>query len=230
MTGKDPAVTAPPEIDEAAAMRLVEALLFATEEPLPATRMREVVPALQQFDIRKLVDNLNAVYRESGRSFEIQQIAGGYQMFTLPAYAEYVEQLYARRQQSRLSVKALETLAIIAYKQPVTRLQIEEIRGVNVDGVIRTLLSRHLITIAGTADAPGNPYLYKTTREFLEYFGLKSLKDLPRLKELDEIVTADSEIKEKFGEEFLKEIAPEMLGMDDYDETESETGTQTAGD
>ena len=104
----------------------------------------------------------------------------------------------------------------------ITRTEIEEIRGVSADGVIRTLLSRNLITISGTADVPGNPYLYKTTRQFLEYFGLQDLKDLPRLKELDEIVAADSEIKERFGETFLKEIAPEILGMQNYDTDESE--------
>jgi segregation and condensation protein B len=129
-----------------------------------------------------------------------------------------------------LSSKALETLAIIAYKQPVTRTEIEEIRGVNADGVLRTLLSRNLITIAGTADVPGNPYLYKTTRQFLEYFGLKDIKDLPRLKELDEIVAADTEIKERFGEAFLKEISPELLGLEAYetiDDDEEDSLNQT---
>ena len=117
-------------------------------------------------------------------------------------------------------MKALETLAIIAYQQPVTRNDIEEIRGVNSDGVIKTLLTRKLITIAGTAKAPGVPYLYKTTDKFLEYFGLKNLKELPKLKELDEIVEADSEIEEKYGDHILKEVAPEVLGIHETDDEE----------
>lgn len=218
------------EITEKSAIEIVEVLLFSTEEPLNTAKMREVAPQLQNFDLRKMIESLNQRYRENGRTFEIQQVAGGYQMFTLPAYADIVERLYFKRQQNRLSVKALETLAIIAYKQPVTRLQIEEIRGVNVDGVIRTLLTRDLVTISGSADTPGNPFLYKTTKKFLEYFGLNSMKELPRLKELDEIVAADTEITEKFGEEFLKEIAPEILGMQDFEaaETKPEDANESA--
>lgn len=202
------------EVDEVAVSQILESLLFASDEPLSAAKIRDAAPQLQDIDLKKLIRGLNKAYRKTGRVFEIQTIAGGYQMFTLPDYAEYVEKLYLKRQQNRLTAKALETLAIIAYKQPVTRSDIEEIRGVNVDGVMKTLLSRNLITIAGTAETPGNPYLYKTTRSFLEYFGLKNIKDLPRLKELDEIAEADTEIKERFGEEFLKEIAPETLGME----------------
>ncbi|MCB0296903.1 MAG: SMC-Scp complex subunit ScpB, partial [Calditrichaeota bacterium] len=177
--------------------------------------------------IKKAVQALNEWYRESGRAFQVEEVAGGFQMFTLPQYAEYVERMYAKRQQNRLSPKALETLAIVAYKQPITRLEIEEIRGVNVDGVMKTLLSRNLITISGTASTPGNPFIYKTTRKFLEYFGLKSLKDLPRLKELDEIVEADSEIQEKFGEAFFKEIAPEILGMKENELSENNEVDET---
>lgn len=205
---------------------ILEALLFSSEEPLSAAKMREVAPELQEIDIKKAVEALNTAYRENGRAFHIEMIAGGYQLYTLPEYAEFIEKLYAKRQQNRLSAKALETLSIVAYKQPITRLAIEEIRGVNVDGVMKTLLSRNLVTISGTADSPGNPFLYKTTKPFLEYFGLKNLKDLPRLKELDEIVEADSEIKEKFGEAFLKEIAPELLGIQESDVKEEPSDTK----
>lgn len=206
--------------------RILEALLFASDEPLTAAKIREIAPELQEVDIKKTVDALNASYQETGRAFRIEMVAGGYQMYSLPAYFPYIEKLLAKRQQNRLSSKALETLAIIAYKQPITRHEIEEIRGVNVDGVIRTLLTRNLVTIAGTANSPGNPYLYKTTRQFLEYFGLKSTRDLPRLKELGEIVEADSEIKEKFGEEILKEIAPETLGIEENGTTEKDQQTR----
>lgn len=223
----------PAEIPESQAAAILEALLFSSEEPLAASRLREFAPELAAADIRKAVQALNQWYRESGRAFQVEEVAGGFQMFTLPQYAEYVERMYAKRQQNRLSPKALETLAIVAYKQPITRLEIEEIRGVNVDGVMKTLLSRNLITISGTASTPGNPFIYKTTRKFLEYFGLKSLKDLPRLKELDEIVEADSEIQEKFGEAFFKEIAPEILGMkenESVEDDENETVNQANDD
>lgn len=217
-----PETTAVAEVDVQTALRIVETLIFATDEPLSAAKMREAIPELKSHDIANLVQSLNDDYSATARTFEIQQVAGGYLMFTRPDFAEYLQRFHFKRSQNRLSSKALETLAIVAYKQPVTRTEIEEIRGVSADGVIRTLLSRNLITISGTADVPGNPYLYKTTRQFLEYFGLQDLKDLPRLKELDEIVAADSEIKERFGETFLKEIAPEILGMQNYDTDESE--------
>ncbi|MCK6619164.1 MAG: SMC-Scp complex subunit ScpB [Calditrichia bacterium] len=213
-------------IESYSALAIFEALLFSSDEPLTATRVREVVPELKGFEVRKLVEELNEIYRQGGRPYRIDTIAEGFQLFTLPEYAPYVERLHAKRQQARLSARALETLAIVAYKQPVTRHDIEEIRGVSVDGVLKTLLSRNLITIAGTADAPGNPFIYKTTRQFLEYFGLKSLKELPKLKELDEIVEADSEAREKFGDAFLKEIAPEILGMKEHGISEGNEESQ----
>jgi segregation and condensation protein B len=199
----------------------VEALLFSGDEPIKAARICEIIEGLQEKDVRDIIEELNQSYEETGRSFRIHVIADGYQLFTLTEYANYVEQLFRNRLQSRLSLKALETLAIIAYKQPVTRPEIEEIRGVNVDGVLKTLLTRKLITVAGTAQAPGTPYLYQTTKKFLEYFGLKNIKDLPKLKELDEIVEADSEIQEKFGDHIFREVAPEVLGIQE-DETEKE--------
>ncbi len=192
---------------------VVEALLFSSEVPLTTAKMREIIPGVTEKRIREIVSRLNRDYENAGRAFRIQEVAGGYQMFTLPEFAPYVEQLFQSRQKSKLSQKALETLAIIAYKQPITRQEIEDIRGVNSDGIIRTLLARGLITIAGRAEAPGSPFLYKTTKTFLEYFGLNSLKDLPRLKEIDELIAADADIQEKFGDHLLKEIDPEVLGM-----------------
>jgi len=188
---------------------IVEALLFSSDEPVKSSKIREIITDLSDKEVRKIVELLNESYENTGRAFRIHAIAGGYQIFTLSEFNIYVEKLFKNRHQSRLSLKALETLAIIAYQQPVTRNDIEEIRGVNSDGVIKTLLTRKLITIAGTAKAPGVPYLYKTTDKFLEYFGLKNLKELPKLKELDEIVEADSEIQEKYGDHILKEVAPE---------------------
>lgn len=191
---------------------VVEALIFSSESALSPQRIREILPDLTPKEISLSVDYLNTHYRETGRAFVIKEIAGGYQMFTLPEYAGYVDQLYQNKKKSRLSHKALETLAIIAYKQPITRHEIEEIRGVNVDGVVRTLLSRNLITIAGRAQAPGSPFLYKTTKKFLDYFGLASLSDLPKLKEIDDLINVDDQDRPYY-ETLLKEIPPDELGM-----------------
>jgi segregation and condensation protein B len=193
-------------------VNVLEALLFSSESSLPVSRIREVIPALTPSELSVIVEHLNEQYRETGRCFEIKEIAGGYQMLTLPEFHNYVEQLFQNKQNSRLTQKALETLAIVAYKQPITKHDMEEIRGVNVDGVVKTLLSRNLVTISGRAQAPGSPFLYKTTRKFLDYFGLGSLDDLPKLKEIEELIDLADE-GDPFHETILKEIAPNELGM-----------------
>ncbi len=193
---------------------ILEAVLFSSDSPITAAKLAEICGDFSEAEVKKSISELNEEYHHSGRAFEIKSIAGGFQMFTRPEYAPYVEKLFVQRQKNRLSQKALETLAIIAYKQPVTRVEVEAIRGVNADGIIRTLLARNLIAICGRANAPGSPFLYKTTRKFLEYFGLQSLKDLPKLKEIDEIIDENPEIQEKYGEYILKQMVPENLGID----------------
>ncbi|MCK4895059.1 MAG: SMC-Scp complex subunit ScpB [Calditrichia bacterium] len=174
-------------------VNILESLLFTSEAPLTVSRIREIIPELKPKEIEEAVTNLNEQYQKGGRTFEIKEIAGGYQLFTLPEYADYIDKLFQTRQKSRLTQKALETVAIIAYKQPLTKHEIEEIRGVNVDGVMKTLLSRNLITISGRAKAPGSPFLYVTTKRFLDYFGLTGLEDLPKLKEIDELIDVEDE-------------------------------------
>ena len=198
--------------DKKVFVNILEALLFSSDTPLTTSRIREVIPLLTPKEIAAAIQSLNEHYRETARTFEIREIAGGYQIFTLPEYADYVERLNQSRQKSRLSQKALETMAIIAYKQPITKHELEEIRGVNVDGVIKTLLSRNLITISGRAKAPGSPFLYITTKKFLEYFGLKSLEDLPRLKEIDELIDVEDE-RFPHHDTILKEIELDELGL-----------------
>ncbi len=166
--------------------KVIEALLFASEKPIPPERMKDVIGDVAGGSVRALVDELNAEYKSSGRSFNIIEIAGGYQIATDPAYAPYIRKLYKTRREDRLSQPALETLAVIAYKQPATRADIEFVRGVNVDGVMKTLTERGLVKIVGRKDALGRPILYGTTREFLQYFGINSLTDLPSLREISE--------------------------------------------
>ncbi|HDQ99794.1 MAG TPA: SMC-Scp complex subunit ScpB [candidate division WOR-3 bacterium] len=162
---------------------VVEALLFSAEEPVPASKLAEI-GGMEIGRVRDAVTALNRVYEDSGRTFRIHRVAQGFQLYTLPDFAQPVRQLYRRQLIQRLSRAALEVLAIIAYRQPVTRPQVEEFRGVDCSGPIVTLLERRLIATAGKARRPGSPYLYRTTREFLRYFGLESLDDLPPLEEL----------------------------------------------
>lgn len=165
--------------------KIIEALLFVSDKPVSLDALRDVLKEVEATDVRSVIEELNAEYASSGRSFAIKEIAGGFQMLTDPVYSRWISALY-KRPPDRLSGPSLETLAIIAYKQPLTRSQIELIRGVNVDGVLRTLEDRNLIRSRGRLEAPGRPILYGTTTEFLQHFGLKSLDELPKLKEFQE--------------------------------------------
>jgi segregation and condensation protein B len=166
--------------------RLVEALILGAPEPIPVTRLADLVPRAKPGLVRALVDELNAEYAEQRRAFEIWEVAGGYQVRTLAEFAPYLQQLQQSRP-LRLSPAALETLAIVAYRQPVTRAEIEHVRGVDVGAVLRSLLERRLVRIAGHRELAGRPLLYGTTRRFLEVFGLARIEDLPALREVEEL-------------------------------------------
>jgi segregation and condensation protein B len=170
---------------------VIEALLFASDAPLSPSRIREVVGEMGDDEIREAIDGLRADYRAGSRAFDVFEIEGGYQVLSRPEFASWVERLFVERRKTRLSRPALETLAIIAYKQPIVKAEIEMIRGVSSDGVVRTLLERNLITITGRAEGVGRPLLYGTTREFLNYFGLNDLIDLPKIEELRELLRAE---------------------------------------
>ena len=170
--------------EEEQAKRALEALLFAADEPLSIARMREVLGGLDARQIRRLVAGLRQDYEREGRAFTIEEIAEGYQMLTRAEFASLIKELYGTRRSQALSPAALEALAIIAYKQPIKRTDIEDIRGVDSSAVLRTLLERRLIKIAGRDAGLGRPILYGTTKKFLEFFGLRNLGDLPKLEEL----------------------------------------------
>jgi segregation and condensation protein B len=162
----------------------VEALLFASEVPLPAKHLAELTVS-RSARVLEAIDRLNVFYGESRRAFRIVPIAGGFQLATTTEHGALLGKLRRDRVPTRLSQAALETLSIIAFKQPVTRAEIDSIRGVSAsDGVLRHLLERKLVRISGRAEAPGRPLLYATTREFLAAFGLSSVSDLPRTDEL----------------------------------------------
>jgi len=162
---------------------VVEAVLFASDEPLSEARLADIVETGVK-QVRQHVKNLNDKYQANNSAFRIEQIAGGYQMLTLSPYNYWLKKLLRVRSDSKLSPAALETLAIIAYKQPVMRADIEAIRGVATGEVIRSLCYKGLVKIVGRAEVLGRPMLYGTTKKFLEVFGLNTLKDLPKIEEL----------------------------------------------
>jgi len=167
--------------------RIIEALLFASEKSLTIAQIKEALEETDSSIIKAQIVRLRNEYKETGRSFNITEVAGGYQISTDLQYAPWLKKLYRKSRTEKLSRPSLETLAIIAYRQPITRLEIEDVRGVNVEGVLKTLLEKSLVRISGRKSIPGRPFFYTTTRQFLEFFGLQSLEELPKLEEFGEL-------------------------------------------
>ena len=161
---------------------VVEALLFASDTPLEAERIREVLDLPDVHEASRLIEELRARYEASSQGLQIVEVGGGYRMITRPEVAPWLVRLARARTRTRLSRPALEALAIVAYKQPVSRPEIDAVRGVNSEGVLDNLLERRLIRITGRKEAPGRPYLFETTREFLVAFGLRDIGDLPKVE------------------------------------------------
>ena len=170
--------------DPAALAPLVEAALVSAERALPAGRLAEALGLEHTAPVHEAVERLNAAYRREGRAFRVEPVAGGYRVMTLPAHAGFLASLHRGRSSGRLSPAALETLAVVAYRQPVLRAELESIRGAACGEVLRSLMERHLVRIAGRAEEVGRPILYGTTPRFLEAFGLVSLADLPEAEGL----------------------------------------------
>ena len=175
---------AEPDDQKSIEIGILEALLFSTHHPLTGQRLGELLDIKSQKAIRKAVQDLNKQYEDSGRTFRIEQVAGGYQLLSLPEYGDILKRLHQREADAKLTKAALETLAIIAYKQPILRADVEAIRGVACGETIRSLMEKHLVNIAGRAEEPGRPILYGTTKRFLQLFGMNNLKDLPQSEEL----------------------------------------------
>lgn len=167
------------------AREIIEALMIATTEPLPLRSIAEIVK-VSESTVRAYIEELNEEYHSTGRAFEIKEIAGGFQIYTLPRFAEWVGVLHKRKE--RLSKAALETLAIVAYHQPIIRAEIEKIRGVDSTSVLDTLLQKNLIKTCGRLPSPGRPIKYGTTKEFLRYFGIKDISELPNEEDFGERV------------------------------------------
>jgi segregation and condensation protein B len=197
--------------------QIVEALILAAPEPVSAAKLAGIVPGLTPGSARALVKEMGEAWEQEGRPCEVWEVAGGYQIRTRPEFAGYVKQLHQERP-ARLSRAALETLAVIAYKQPVTRAEVEHVRGVDAGAVLRSLIDRQLVRIAGHREVPGRPMLYGTTRRFLEIFGLERLDDLPTLRDLAEL------LPEGAGDAEEAAGAPEAGGEEEASAPDPEAG------
>lgn len=171
--------------------RITEALIFASDTPLSIKQICDCIGNVSTETVDDAITLLSQEYSDVERAFFLKKVGGGYQFATKPDYYKWIKRLYEGRIQSRLSRAALEALAIIAFKQPVTKVEISSIRGVNSDGVIRSLLVRKLITLVGRTGGPGRPLLFGTTPEFLRYFGINSLEDLPKPREIEELLAGE---------------------------------------
>lgn len=177
---------------------VLESMLFASEKPLTIDEIRSVLNTTDTSAVRQTLSELAAEYEQQNRGLRICEVAGGFRMVTAPQFAPFLRKLLrGNKSGDKLSGPALETLAIIAYKQPLTRSEIETLRRVNVDGVVTTLVEKGLIRVAGRKDVPGKPKVYGTTRLFLEYFGLKTLDELPKLPALPAAPAAETPVEER---------------------------------
>jgi segregation and condensation protein B len=183
---------------------IIEALIFSSDDSLGSAEIINAIKGIDgedieitSNDIENVVDQLNIKYGEGNHSFRIVKVANGYLFATSEEYAKYVGYLSSEKTKRRLSPAALETLSIVAYKQPMTKPELETIRGVNSDHIISSLLEKNLITIKGRSESIGRPLLYATTDEFLKYFGLNNLSDLPKPRELEDIMNDEDFIEQK---------------------------------
>jgi segregation and condensation protein B len=204
---------------------IIEAFLFASDKPITANEIHSWLPDATLPDVRHSLEELLTDYDTMGRSFSLKQVAWGYQFRTKAEYAPYVLQML-KTSPARLSRAAFETLAIIAYKQPILRQEIERLRGVDVGGILRTLLEKDLIRIMGRKNLPGKPLIYGTTKRFLEVFDLENINSLPKLKEIKDLVSNEEQtepISEDEGQ--AKESEEENTGSE---QDRAQSGTSPA--
>ena len=201
----------------------IESIIFISEGSIPATEIQNVLEGLDTETIKNIVDELRNEYDQRNSGIKIVEVAGGYQMVTSPYYAQFIKKFYKLKHSEKLTMPSLETLSIIAYKQPVTKVEIEAIRGVNVDGVIKNLQEKSLIRIVGRKEVVGRPFVYGTTRSFLEYFGLNALNELPDIEEfVQKLQDREEAMITPLREDELNNIEPKGEGHAPLDETPSE--------
>ena len=199
----------------------IEAIIFISEKPIPASDIQNILEGLDVETIQQIVNELKNEYEQRKGGIKLVEIAGGYQMVSSPHCVNYVKKFYKIKHSEKLSMPSLETLSIIAYKQPITKMEIESIRGVNVDGVLKNLLEKELIRIVGRKEVIGRPFVYGTTRSFLEYFGLNSLQELPAIEEfVSTLSDKEDEMAEitPLQEGELETVSPEPIQEEDKKE------------
>ncbi len=192
--------------DPQKAKQVVEALIFASSKPLTPAEIRKVTKVLTVSQIEKIVAELKEDYQNSGRCFELLEIAGGYELSTKKEFAAWILKIELQRKARQATQSALETLAILAYKQPLTRAEIESLRGVDASGVLTTLMEKNFIKIVGKKEVPGRPFMYGTTEKFLEHFGLKHLQDLPSIDEIKTMVESSVKKDELIGTKKIVDV------------------------
>lgn len=198
--------------DPKKAKLVVEALIFASSKPLTPAEIRKVTKALTVSQIEKIVAELKEDYQKTERCFELLEIAGGYELSTKREFAPWILKIELQRKARQATQSALETLAILAYKQPLTRAEIEALRGVDTSGVLSTLMEKNFIKIVGKKEVPGRPFMYGTTEKFLEHFGLKQLQDLPSIEEIRQMVDSSVKKEELIGAKKIVEVPPSEDG------------------
>ena len=218
--------------------KIVEALLFASREPVDSKKIAKIIRKISKredaeqemcsvkyTEIDEVIEKLNKGYDRKKSPYLIQERSTGWRIYTRIEYASYIRELFPDQKPTRLSAPALETLAIVAYRQPITKAAIEAVRGVNVDGVLQSLIERGLVSIAGRSDLPGKPFLYETSRNFLEHFGIKNVEDLPNSAELRSVDLPQPESEKENDEQLsLSEVAKDSQNESESTENEDEKG------
>ena len=215
--------------------KIVEALLFASREPVDSKKIAKIIRkvskreeadqelcSVKYTEIDEVIEKLNKGYDRKKSPYLIQERSTGWRIYTRIDYASYIRELFPDQKPSRLSAPALETLAIVAYRQPITKAAIEAVRGVNVDGVLQSLIERGLVSIAGRSDLPGKPFLYETSSSFLEHFGIKDVEDLPNSAELRSVDLPQPESEKENDEQLsLSEVAKDSQNESESTENEN---------
>lgn len=214
--------------------KIVEALLFASREPVDSKKIAKIIRkvskreeadqelcSVKYTEIDEVIEKLNKGYDRKKSPYLIQERSTGWRIYTRIDYASYIRELFPDQKPTRLSAPALETLAIVAYRQPITKAAIEAVRGVNVDGVLQSLIERGLVSIAGRSDLPGKPFLYETSRNFLEHFGIKDVEDLPNSAELRSVDLPQPESEKENDEQLSLSVVAKDL-QNESESTENE--------
>jgi len=208
---------------------IVLALLFSADEPLSVRKLTSILEHVPAEEIKEGIDRLRKRFDDETWSIVLERVAGGYQLSSRPEYAKYIARLYSGRRKLRLSRAALETLAIVAYKQPITRAEIENLRGVGCGSVVSNLMERTLVRITGKAKVLGAPFLYGTTQEFLEYLGLNSLKDLPSLEELEALLEREEAAVAEAASPLAAAESEELVAEAEVEPDEEAVGNMAVG-